>query len=194
MESMAGAMRSRTPGQPPPIPSKASFPSGNRGRILRARGADAVPPFSGSSRQVIVESSVPGAKLWPSRRSGSTARTSHGCWPHGPISRVNRCPTTAFTSPAAHHFAWISGSVSGLPDLRRGMVDQPRQSNHASFRHRSSSSKWRQGPAYARAVALKWLQPFIHLDQPRWIEMVVALATAPLNTNQPRISQHLQML
>lgn len=44
-------------------------------------------------------------KLSLSRRSDSTASTSHGCCPNDPMSSVKRCPIFARMSPAAHHLA-----------------------------------------------------------------------------------------
>src|SRR5690349_5255528 len=60
----------------------------------------------------MVVSSVPSAKEYERSRSGSTASTWQACSPQPPMSMVKRCPTSGRTSPAAHHFACSSGSVS----------------------------------------------------------------------------------
>ncbi|KOS70406.1 hypothetical protein DM46_1239 [Burkholderia mallei] len=79
-----------------------------------------VPPGAGSSRHVIVVSSVRCANAIANRRSGSTAITSHGCRPHGPMSSVKRWPGTGRTSPAAHQRASAAGVVSAAQTCAGG--------------------------------------------------------------------------
>ena len=41
---------------------------------------------------------------------------------------------------------------------------------------------------------LEWLEPLVHFNQSRWLDVVIPFAAAPLVPNQPGGAQDLQML
>ena len=73
-------------------------------------------------------------------------------------SHVARCPPFRVD-------CWISQC---LPDLRRRMVDEVRNSNHAWLNHCYSASKgFIKGFHPFTPVMLEWLEPLVHFNQSR---------------------------
>ncbi len=82
-----------------------------------------------------------------------------------------------------------------LPDLRRRMIDELRQSNRAWLNHGFllQFKSAIQGLQPFSPVMLEWLQPLVHRKQASRLDMVVPLAASSLVANQLGGPQHLQM-